>query len=44
LIAANQESNTLVVFRIDAQTGRLTPTGQKEDVHAPICVVFEPEE
>jgi 6-phosphogluconolactonase len=44
LIAANQNSNTLVVFRIDQKTGRLTPTGQKVDVHAPVCVVFEPVE
>ena len=44
LIAANQDSNTLVVFHIDAKTGRLTPTGKKEDVHAPICVMFEPVE
>jgi len=44
LIAANQDSNTLVVFRIDAKTGRLTPTGQKEDVQSPVCVVFEPVE
>lgn len=43
LIGANQDSNTLVVFRIDGQSGRLTPTGQTLDVHAPVCVVFEPE-
>jgi 6-phosphogluconolactonase len=44
LIAANQESNTLVPFRIDAKTGHLTPTGQKLDIQAPACVVFEPAE
>jgi 6-phosphogluconolactonase len=44
LIAANQESNTLVPFRIDAKTGHLTPTGQKLDIQAPACVVFEPTE
>src|SRR5258708_34016152 len=27
LLAANQESSNIVVFRIDATTGRLTPTG-----------------
>jgi len=42
LIAANQESDTVVAFRIDAKTGRLTPTGQKLDVPEPACVVFEP--
>jgi len=44
LIAGNQDSNTLVEFRIDAKTGHLTPTGQKEDVQAPVCVVFEVED
>jgi len=44
LIAANQDTNSLVVFRIDTKTGHLTPTGQKEDVTSPICVVFEPAE
>jgi 6-phosphogluconolactonase len=43
LIAANQDSNALVVFRIEAKTGRLTPTGQTLDLQAPVCVVFEPE-
>jgi len=42
LIAANQDSNTLVVFRIDGKTARLTAAGQKADVQAPICVMFEP--
>jgi 6-phosphogluconolactonase len=40
LIAANQDSNNLVEFRIDAQSGKLTPTGQKVDVGAPVCVKF----
>ena len=44
LIAGNMDSNTLVVFRIDAKTGRLTPTGQKEEIQEPVCVVFEPAE
>jgi 6-phosphogluconolactonase len=30
------------VFRIDQQTGRLTPTGQKIEVGAPACVKFVP--
>jgi len=42
LIAANQESNTLVGFRLDPKTGHLTPTGQKLDIQAPACVVFAP--
>jgi 6-phosphogluconolactonase len=40
LLAANQDSNNLVVFRIDSKTGRLTPTGQKVEVPSPMCVKF----
>jgi 6-phosphogluconolactonase len=40
LIAANQESNNLVVFRIDPQTGTLSPTGHKVEVGMPVCVKF----
>ena len=40
LIAANQDSDTLVVFRIDPRTGRLTPTGQKLEAFAPVDVEF----
>jgi 6-phosphogluconolactonase len=40
LIAANQGSNNLVVFRVDQQSGKLTPTGQKVEVGAPVCVKF----
>src|SRR2546423_1386115 len=40
LLAANQESSNIVVFRIDANTGALTPTGQTVEVPAPVCVTF----
>jgi len=40
LLAANQDSDTVVVFRIDKKTGRLTPTGQSVEVPAPMCVKF----
>ncbi|HTK75156.1 MAG TPA: lactonase family protein [Gemmataceae bacterium] len=40
LIAANQDSNNLVVFRIDQQSGKLTPTGQQVEVGQPVCVKF----
>jgi len=40
LFAANQQSNNIVVFRIDQKTGHLTPTGQVLDVGAPVCVKF----
>jgi 6-phosphogluconolactonase len=40
LLAANQDSGNIVVFRIDASTGLLTPTGQEEQVPAPVCIAF----
>ena len=40
LLAANQESSNIVVFRIDATTGRLTPTGEVVEVSAPVCIAF----
>lgn len=40
LIAANQASDNLAPFRIDAATGRLTPTGQTVDTGNPVCVKF----
>jgi 6-phosphogluconolactonase len=40
LLAANQESNNIVVFRIDAVTGALSPTGDTVEVPAPVCIIF----
>jgi 6-phosphogluconolactonase len=40
LLAANQESNNIVVFRIDSTTGALSPTGDTVEVPAPVCIVF----
>jgi 6-phosphogluconolactonase len=41
LLAANQDSDNVVVFRIDPKTGQLSPTGQiVEGVGAPVCVKF----
>jgi 6-phosphogluconolactonase len=42
LLVANERSNNLVVFGIDAQTGRLTPAGQEVGVSAPTFVMFMP--
>jgi 6-phosphogluconolactonase len=39
LFAANENSSTVVLFRVDAKTGRLTPTGQVLDVPSPSCVI-----
>jgi 6-phosphogluconolactonase len=40
LLVANQESNGIVVFRIDPKTGRLTDTGQSLETPSPVCLVF----
>jgi 6-phosphogluconolactonase len=40
LLAANQESNNIVVFRIDAITGALSPTGETVEAPAPVCITF----
>jgi 6-phosphogluconolactonase len=40
LLVANQESNNIVVFRIDPNTGALNPTGEIAEAPAPVCVTF----
>ena len=40
LLAANQASNNIVVFKVDQQTGHLTPTGQVLPVASPVCITF----
>lgn len=42
LLAANQDSGNVVVFRIDAGTGKLSPTGRSVELAAPVCVGFLP--
>jgi 6-phosphogluconolactonase len=42
LIAANQDSNTLAVFRVDFQTGALQPVGDPIAAPKPVCVKFLP--
>jgi 6-phosphogluconolactonase len=42
LLAANEDSGNIVVFRIDEATGLLTPTGDEEKVPAPVCITFVP--
>ena len=42
LYAANQDSDTIVCFRIDPATGQLEATGQVTPVGAPVCVLFGP--
>ena len=40
LAAANQDSDNVVMFRIDQETGKLTPTGNVVEAGTPICVRF----
>ena len=40
LFDANQEGASVLLYRIDAKTGKLTSTGDKLDVPLPVCVVF----
>jgi 6-phosphogluconolactonase len=40
LLAGNQKSDSVVVFRIDPKSGKLAPTGTKIEVGAPVCVKF----
>ena len=42
LLAANQRSNTIAVFAVDAKTGALTPHGPLADVGAPVCILIVP--
>lgn len=40
LLAANQDTNEVVIFKRDQKTGLLTPTGQKIEVDKPVCLKF----
>jgi 6-phosphogluconolactonase len=40
LICANRDSNNLVVFKVNPETGRLTATGQTATVPMAVCVLF----
>ena len=40
LLPANQDSNSVVIFKRDAASGRLTPTGQTVSVGSPVCIEF----
>lgn len=44
LVCANQNSNNLVSFKVDATTGRLTATGSTVTVPQAVCVLFAPGE
>ncbi len=40
LLAANQNSDNITVFRIDVATGALEPTGTELAIDAPVCLLF----
>ena len=40
LFAANHESNNIVVFKVDAKSGKLSPAGQTLEAPAPVDVRF----
>ncbi|MGC1636025.1 MAG: beta-propeller fold lactonase family protein, partial [Candidatus Acidiferrales bacterium] len=42
LVAANQDSNNIVTFRINTKSGRLTPAGQSIEVNSPTMVDVVP--
>ena len=42
VLAANENSDTIVEFRRDSETGKLTATGQVVDVPMPTCIKFLP--
>jgi 6-phosphogluconolactonase len=42
VIAGNQKTNTITTFKIDKSSGKLTPTGEKIDLGAPVTFVFLP--
>ncbi len=42
LFSANELSGNVLVFRVDSNTGRLTPTDTNLKIDVPVCVVFVP--
>lgn len=42
LLAANQRTGTVVVFRRDTKTGLLQPTGVQVSIPQPVCLLFLP--
>jgi len=42
LLMANQNANTIVIFKRDKTTGLLSDTGKRIDICSPVCLVFTP--
>ncbi|GAB3291753.1 lactonase family protein [Hymenobacter tenuis] len=43
VLVAHQQSDTIVTYFADAQTGRLTPTGASVELKAPVCLQVYPD-
>lgn len=41
LLVGNQNSNEVVVFKRDTQTGLLTDSGKRMEIGAPVCLLFD---
>jgi 6-phosphogluconolactonase len=37
-LVANQETDNITIFKRDAKTGKLSPTGKQIDVPVPVCL------
>ena len=44
LIAGNQKSGNVAIFKVNAQSGMPEPTGQSLKIDAPVCIRFLPVE
>lgn len=44
LFVANQDSDTIIAYRLNALDGSLTPTGQVISTPKPVCIAFAPVE
>ena len=42
LLAENQDSDKIVVFRIDSSTGKLAESGKSIEVGSPVCIKMLP--
>lgn len=43
LLVANQQSDNVKVFKVDAETGKLSASGHEFQCGAPVCIVFAPQ-
>jgi 6-phosphogluconolactonase len=43
VLVAHQHSNTIITYRADTRTGRLTPTGTSVELPAPVCLQVCPD-